>query len=68
MPREFNNERPYQALAMKADVYQPSARPYTGLSELNYPFHDRTIQVTCCGRIFLHRKRLISAPSLLVRP
>jgi hypothetical protein len=53
---------------MKADVYQPSARPYTGLPELAYPFHDRTIQVTCCGRICPHRKKLITAPSLLGRP
>ena len=58
--REFNNERPHQALDMKcpAEVYQPSPRPYTGLPELAYPFHDRTIHVTCCGRICLHRKKI----------
>jgi putative transposase len=26
-------------------------RPYRGLSELTYPFHDRTITVTQCGRV-----------------
>jgi len=23
-----------------------------------YPFHDKTIHVTCCGRICLHRKKI----------
>ena len=31
----------------------PSPRPYHGLAELEYPFHDRTITVTSCGRICL---------------
>jgi putative transposase len=34
-----------------------SVRPYQGLSELEYPFHDRTLTVTTCGRICMgHRK------------
>jgi putative transposase len=50
---QYNQERPHQALAMKvpADLYQPSPRPYRGLAELTYPFHDQTIAVTRCGRI-----------------
>ena len=57
---EFNNERPHQALEMKcpAEIYTPSPRPYSGLPELAYPFHDTTIQVTRCGRICLHRKKI----------
>jgi transposase InsO family protein len=57
---EFNNERPHQALDMKcpAEIYTSSPRPYRGLPELAYPFHDTTIQVTCCGRICLHRKKI----------
>jgi len=49
----YNRERPHQALDMKypAELYRPSPRPYHGLSELHYPFHDRTITVTRCGRI-----------------
>jgi transposase InsO family protein len=41
--REFNAERPHEALAMKcpAELYTPSARSYAGLPELTYPFHDR---------------------------
>ncbi len=57
---EFNEERPHQALAMKtpAELYQPSPRPYTGLPELAYPFHDREVLVTACGRICMHRKKI----------
>ena len=57
---EFNKERPHEALAMKvpAEVYMPSPRLYTGLPELTYPFHDRDILVTACGRICMHRKRI----------
>jgi putative transposase len=49
----FNTERPHQALAMRcpAEHYAPSTRPYAGLPELDYPFHDKTVTVTTCGRI-----------------
>jgi transposase InsO family protein len=58
--REFNDERPHEAIGMKcpAEVYQPSPRPYQGLAELDYPFHDRSIIVTSCGRICMHRKKI----------
>ena len=55
----YNFERPHQALNMKypAEIYSASPRPYQGLNELEYPFHDRTIMVTHCGRICMgHRK------------
>ena len=57
---EFNTQRPHEALAMLTpiDVYVPSARPYRGLTELAYPFHDRDVLVTACGRICMHRKRI----------
>jgi len=29
-----------------------------GLPELDYPFHDKTVHVTNCGRICLHRKKI----------
>ena len=41
-----------------AELYQPSPRPYKGLPELEYPFHDRTITVTRCGRICLGRQKI----------
>ena len=41
-----------------ADVYRSSPRPYTGLPEVTYPFHDRDALVTACGRICMHRKKI----------
>ncbi|MEA2870422.1 MAG: hypothetical protein QOH67_398 [Hyphomicrobiales bacterium] len=57
---EFNTERPHEALAIKcpAELYVASPRPYDGLPELTYPFHDRDILVTACGRLCLHRKKI----------
>src|SRR3977135_4464815 len=57
---EFNTERPHEALGMKcpAELYTASPRRYDGLPELTYPFHDRDILVTACGRLCLHRKRI----------
>jgi transposase InsO family protein len=57
---EFNNERPHEALAMKcpAEVYTTSTRPYQGIPEPHYPFHDRTVMVTSCGRLCLYRKKI----------
>ena len=34
-----------------AELYQPSARPYRGLSDFDYPFQDRTITGIRCGQI-----------------
>jgi transposase InsO family protein len=58
--REFNAERPHEALAMRcpAELYTTSPRPYDGLPDLQYPWHDRDILVTACGRICMHRKRI----------
>jgi transposase InsO family protein len=57
---EFNTERPHEALQMAcpASVYQPSTKPYSGLPEIEYPFHDRDVIVTACGRICMHRKKI----------
>lgn len=57
---EFNAERPHEALNMKCpgEIYTPSRRPYKGLPEVDYPFHDRDIMVTACGRICMHRKKI----------
>jgi transposase InsO family protein len=58
--QEFNHERPHEALNMKfpAERYLASTRVYGGLSELSYPFHDRSVLVTSCGRVCLHRKKI----------
>ena len=57
---EFNFERPHEALNMKcpAEVYTPASREYNGLPELHYPFHDRPVLVTACGRICIYRKKI----------
>jgi putative transposase len=56
----FNHQRPHQALGMKypGELYKPSPRPYRGLDELEYPFHDLTVTVTCCGRICIGRRKI----------
>jgi putative transposase len=40
------------------DLDVPSPRPYHGLEELQYPFHDRTITVTQCGRVCFGRQKI----------
>lgn len=63
---EFNNERPHEALDMKcpAEVYSPSRSQYQGIPEPHYPFHDRTVMVTSCGRLCLYRKKINLSTSL----
>ncbi len=41
-----------------AEIYRASPRPYRGLPGLEYPFHDRTITVTSCGRICIGRRKI----------
>ena len=59
----YNQERPHQALRHARPALPPSPRPYKGLGELEYPFHDRTITVTRCGRICFGGARSISVRS-----
>jgi putative transposase len=56
----YNSERPHQALGMRtpAELYRPSRRPYCGLGSVEYPFHDRTLVVTHCGRICFGRRKI----------
>jgi transposase InsO family protein len=58
--QEFNTERPHEALGMKypTELYTASPRRYDGLPELSYPFHDRDVLVTACGRLCLHGKKI----------
>lgn len=58
--REFNTERPHEALGMRTpqDIYSASTRAYQGLPQVDYPFHDRDVLVTSCGRICMHRKKI----------
>lgn len=56
----YNRERPHQAIGMRfpAELYSKSLRPYQGIGELEYPFHDRTITVTNCGRICIGKRKI----------
>jgi len=42
----------------RAEIYRASPRPYRGLGELRYPFHERTITVTHCGRICPGKRKI----------
>jgi putative transposase len=57
---EYNRERPHQALGMRypAELYTPSVRPYRGLPQLDYPFHDHAHIVTRCGRICFGNRKI----------
>lgn len=56
----YNNERPHQALggAYPGDLYTPSVRVYEPPAEPDYPFHDRTVRVTRCGRICIGKRKI----------
>jgi putative transposase len=56
----YNNERPHQALggAYPGEVYTPSARLYEAPEDPEYPYHDRTIRVTRCGRICINSRKI----------
>lgn len=56
----YNNDRPHQALGGRypGELYTPSAREYHQPEPLEYPFHDRAIQVTQCGRICIGRRKI----------
>ncbi|MEM0955423.1 MAG: IS481 family transposase [Pseudomonadota bacterium] len=56
----YNNERPHQALGGQypGDVYTPSVRGYRPPEEPEYPFADRVVRVTTCGRICIGRRKV----------
>ena len=56
----YNNERPHQALngAYPGELYTPSPRVYAPPEEPEYPFHDRTVRVTRCGRICIGKRKI----------
>lgn len=53
----FNKERPHQA-KYPGELYTPSPRIYQGAQSIDYPFHDKTITVTNCGRICIKKKKI----------
>lgn len=58
--RDYNYERPHQALEMKcpAEVYRKSSRLYEGVKEITYPDCERSILVSNCGRVCLKKGKI----------
>lgn len=56
----FNNDRPHQSLSglYPGELYTPSARAYRPPDQPEYPFHDRTVLVTHCGRICIGKRKI----------
>lgn len=56
----YNNERPHQGIGGKypGELYTPSAKEFFHPEVPEYPFHDRTILVTRCGRICIGRRKI----------
>ena len=56
----YNSQRPHQAIGMRypAELFTPSARPFRHPEAPQYPFHDRTVMVTNCGRICIGKRKI----------
>jgi transposase InsO family protein len=56
----YNNDRPHQGLGgmYPGEVYTPSAREYFHPEVPEYPFHDRIVKVTQCGRICIGSRKI----------
>jgi putative transposase len=56
----YNHDRPHQALGGRypGELYTPSAREYHQPGKPEYPFHDRTIRVTQCGRLCIGQRKI----------
>jgi transposase InsO family protein len=65
--REFNEERPHEALGLRppATLYVPSDRSYpTELPEFTYPLHDLTRTVSSSGMVWIQRRPVFLARAL----
>jgi transposase InsO family protein len=56
----YNHQRPHAAIGMlyPGEVYTPSPRPFRHPDPPHYPFHDRTVCVTRCGRICIGKRKI----------
>lgn len=56
----YNNDRPHQALGglYPGELYTPSPRSYQRPETPEYPYHDRAIRVTQCGRICIGSRKI----------
>ncbi len=67
---EFNNERPHESLEMKCpgEVYTFSPRPYQGLLEPDYSFHDQIKFVGTGGHLYFKKTRIRVTEALAGQP
>jgi hypothetical protein len=56
----YNNERPHQGINnyYPAELYTPAVRQYHGLPDVDYPFADKIVTITKCGRICIGKKKI----------
>ena len=56
----YDREPPHQALsgAYPGDLFTPSGRAHAPPPEPEYPFHDKEVRVTHCGRICMGRRKI----------
>ena len=56
----YNYQRPHQAIDMKvpAELFTLPTKKYCAPEPLNYPFHDRTVRITQCGRICIGKRKI----------
>jgi transposase InsO family protein len=56
----YNHQRPHAAIGMHypGEVYTPSPRTFRHPDPPQYPFHDRTVCVTRCGRICIGKRKI----------
>ncbi len=68
--REFNYERPHQAIEMKfpVEVYRKSTRTYKGLPDITYPGYEKVLMISNCGRICFERQKIHVSKALGNQP
>lgn len=62
----YNQERPHEGIAnhYPAELYTPSLKEYKGIPDVNYPFADRVIKITQCGRLCMGKRKINVSRSL----
>lgn len=56
----YNEDRPHQAIGMKypGELYTPSAKTFSNPEQPEYPYVDKTVLVTQCGRICVNGRKI----------
>ena len=56
----YNHERPHQALGghYPGELYTASPRAWFHPEEPDFPFHDRTVKISQCGRLCVGKRKI----------